>query len=96
MITNGPHAWPENVAFKRLVRDLWRKRDYVPPYQQPSPTLAPAPALLSSTTDAPEATGVRIGGWVLDVNEQGDLMARHDNGQTQVLALLTEGTDTDG
>lgn len=96
MITNGPHAWPENVAFKRLVRDLWRRRDYVPPYQQPEPTQTPAPALMVGTAQGPDTTGNRIGAWVLDVNEHGDLIARHDSGQTQVVALRTEGTHIDG
>jgi len=95
MITNGPHAWPEDVAFKRLIRDLWRRRDYVPPYQQPEPTQAPAPAQVTAFAGSNTAP-VRVGGWVLDVNEHGDLIARHDTGQTQLLALLTEGTDTHG
>lgn len=88
MIKDGPNAWPADVAYKRLIRELWRQRDYVPPRQ--------IHAGLPFAAEARPDTGPlwSRGGWVLDVDGHGSVVLRHDSGKTVVLATL-EG-DSDG
>lgn len=76
----NPTYWPDNVSFKRFLRELNRKINYVPPFQQPIPS-AETPGERES---APQA--MRLGAWVLEVTDAGDLIARNDNGQVTLLA----------
>lgn len=84
----NPAYWPESVAFKRLVRDLVRQANYVPPYQDPTnPTLAAAPA--STPANQTEAA-LQVGQWTLTTNERGDVIWKHENGYVQTAAQLPE------
>lgn len=90
----GPNAWPADVAFKRLVRELWRQRNYVPPYQNLPPAVAVATSAEQAAPPEQPPALWRKNGWELDVTDNGDVVLRHDSGKTVVLAT-TEG-DTDG
>lgn len=88
----NPMYWPDTVAFKRLVRDLARQSNYVPPWQEPTP---PEVAAVASGDETPAGTAptqqIRIGEWVLDSDDAGNLVARRDNGQVHLIALVDEG-----
>lgn len=89
MISDGPAAWPESIAFKRLMRGLLRDRAYVPPYQPGSGAL-----LASDEAPGPERAQpqqITVGDWLLTTNDRGDVVWRHLNGYEQVVAALPEG-----
>lgn len=103
-VMEGLSAWPDTVAYKRLLRGLVRAQEYVPP-QQPTGTDYVGPesagesgAMDSSATamaqpdQVPVAGTIRIGPWVLDTNEHGDLITRHDSGAVTVIATAPEGS----
>lgn len=88
----NPSYLPESVAFKRLLRDLTRQANYVPPFQERTTPLALTPrAAESDEADAAPAQTFRIGAWVFQSNENGDVVARHDNGTEREIAALPEG-----
>lgn len=78
-------AWPETVAFKKLLRSMLRAQQYVPPQQVP-PTPAEAPTLVVDT-QAPHDGFVPLdqSAWTLGQNRNGDLIARHTSGAESVL-----------
>lgn len=99
VMKEGLSAWPETVAYKRMLRNLARGQEYVPP-QQPTgsgPLLEVEEARVSTVVaegaggDAqPEqATGTgssQVGDWMLQQNTRGDLVAQHASGAEIVLA----------
>jgi len=92
----NPAYWPESVAFKRLVRDLTRQANYVPPYQDnAAPPTGLAAAAAEETPEQPAGSlpVVRIGPWVLEAADNGDLIARHDTGTVRTIATVQEGPD---
>lgn len=100
MLTNTPTSWPEDASYRRIIRELWRQSRYVPPAQ---PRTAVANAAMSTdearTASGPERTDSppwRRGGWVLDVNDRGDVVFRHDSGHEVVVAALPEEGNGDG
>lgn len=96
-VTRGQFSkWPENVAFKRMLREIVRAQQYVPP-TQPLGT-GPAPEDAAVTADSsfapPEvkaAEPVRIGSWTLDEDADGNFVARHITGYEETIAALPEG-----
>ena len=93
----NPVYWPDSVAFKRLIRELTRQANYVAPYQDPTPP--PPSVAAAAVTASDDATGepadpqpvVRVGAWVLEAAENGDLIARHDSGAVRTIATAQEG-----
>lgn len=89
--------WPENVAFKHMIRELVRAQRYVPP-KQPIGTGPPPEGAAVAADDAPprplspaSVVPVRIGDWTLDQSPDGDLIARHASGHEQTIATITQG-----
>ena len=93
MLTNTPSSWPED-SYRRIIRELWRQKNYVPPAQPNSAGLQMA--ALRTEPRADEQAPTRYGGWVLNVNEHGDLIARHDSGHEVVVAALPKEANSDG
>lgn len=95
-VTRGQFSkWPENVAFKRILREIVRAQQYVPPKQPlgtgPPPEGAAVSADSSSTRpNVKAAAPVRIGSWTLDEDADGNLVARHIAGYEQTIATLPE------
>lgn len=86
-MSSSSQSHPATRGFVFMMRDLERARRYVPPYQQPVPVAAPF-ASPSALRTSPAADPARHGAWVLDVNSDGDLIARHDSGYEHVLAAV--------
>lgn len=82
-------AWPESVAFKRMLRTLVRGQQYVPPQQpigQPPPgTQLVEPAVKPEVVSTASS---RYGSWTLTENAAGDFVARHDSGYEETIAAL--------
>lgn len=91
-LKEGPAAWSTDVAFKRTLRELWRQKNYVPPYQDlPSSTALAATEASPADTQKDSPLWTK-GGWTLDVDDAGSVVLRHETGTTVVLATL-EGDD---
>lgn len=83
-------AWPETVAYKRMIRTLVRGQQYVPPQQ---PTGQPPPALAAAVAEddqAAEFLPLSNSAWTLGQNADGDLVARHSSGLQVTLAANPE------
>lgn len=94
-VTQGQFSkWPENVAFKRMIRELLRAQQYVPPKQQPTGTASSPESTDAASASTPAnlpATPVRIGNWTLDQSTSGDLIARHTSGHEVTIAAIPQG-----
>lgn len=83
-------AWPDSVAFKRMLRSLVRAQQYVPPQQPTGTGPAGQQAAATDETVRPAAPPVLIGNWTLDQNSAGDLIATHRSGAETTLARAPE------
>jgi hypothetical protein len=86
-------AWPETVAYKRMIRTLIRGQQYVPPQQ---PEGLPPGTHLASTRQEVSATvptflPLSQSAWTLGQNANGDLVARHRTGYEHIIAANPEG-----
>jgi hypothetical protein len=97
----GLSAWPETVAYKRLLRNLIRAQDYVPPQQPTSPPLPEGAQVVAAVDhsnppppdDHDGVDGIRLGDWTIFQNHSGDVVARHNSGVDIVLPNSSEGND---
>jgi hypothetical protein len=99
MSASSSQKWPTSRVFVMTMRELERKRRYVPPYQQPAPVTPLAAALpTAAQRQSTRDTGQRYGSWRLTTNDHGDLIAVHDSGVQKVIAAVpdSESEDNDG
>lgn len=89
MIGYSPSSRNPDTAMRELLRQLDRRTNYIP--ARPNITAATtaaaaAPPVQASPVIGPTNVVLRIGGWVLSENADGELVATHDSGTVRVLA----------
>jgi hypothetical protein len=104
VMKEGLSAWPETVAYKRMLRNIIRAQDYVPP-QQPTGTaplaeVGETPMTTASSSEDGQlyevdssAGEVQFGNWTFFQNRSGDVIARHTTGTEIVLPNNSERND---
>lgn len=89
-VTQGQFSkWPESVSFKRMMRELLRAQQYVPPRQDPVGSMlamADDSSNPRSTIETPDFTPLAESDWTLGQNARGDFVARHVSGAERVIA----------